>query len=127
MALLLDIDPVGSSGVVAVSTASLLPSTSTSATLRPRCSGGRINVFKSAMAGTCKGHEELAASAIPLEAVPPWSLRVAGADRARTVEPLGYAVDAAASGLDPCTPDFGSRHVSLRLTGEVRLADLWTT
>ena len=27
-----------------------------------------VTVFKTAMAGTCRGHEELAASAIPLEA-----------------------------------------------------------
>ena len=32
-----------------------------------RCTVALVNVFKSAMAGTCKGYEELAAGAIPLE------------------------------------------------------------
>ena len=75
-----------------------------------------VNVFKSAMAGTCKGYEELAATAIPLEAWLPVVPARGGEPLVRRLfEPLGYAVGA--------TP-VSSRHVGLTLTGELRLADL---
>ncbi len=84
-----------------------------------------VNVFKSALAGTCKGHEELAASALPLEAALPVVPARGGEPIVRRLfEPLGYTVDVAAIELDPMFPDWGSRHVSLRITGELRLADL---
>jgi 3' terminal RNA ribose 2'-O-methyltransferase Hen1 len=84
-----------------------------------------VNVFKSAMAGTCKGHEDLAASAIPLEAALPVVPARGGEPLVRRLfEPLGYAVEAADIELDPMFPEWGSRHVSLRLAGEFRLADL---
>jgi 3' terminal RNA ribose 2'-O-methyltransferase Hen1 len=85
-----------------------------------------VNVFKTAMAGRCKGLDELAASTIPLEAslaaVP---ARGGEALVRRLFEPLGYAVEVTAIPLDPDFPDWGdSRHVGLRLAAEVRLADL---
>jgi 3' terminal RNA ribose 2'-O-methyltransferase Hen1 len=84
-----------------------------------------VNVFKSAMAGTCKGHEELAASAIPLEAALPVVPARGGEPLVRRLfEPLGYAVDVTDIELDPMFPDWGSRHVALRLAGRLRLADL---
>jgi 3' terminal RNA ribose 2'-O-methyltransferase Hen1 len=84
-----------------------------------------VNVFKSAMAGTCKGHENLAASAIPLEAALPVVPARGGEPLVRRLfEPLGYAVEVADIELDPMFPEWGSRHVSLRLAGELRLADL---
>jgi 3' terminal RNA ribose 2'-O-methyltransferase Hen1 len=84
-----------------------------------------VNVFKSAMAATCKGHEALAASAIPLEAALPAVPARGGEPLVRRLfEPLGYVVDAAAIPLDPMFPEWGSRHVSLRLSGKLALADL---
>src|SRR3954453_23728272 len=85
-----------------------------------------VNVFKSAMAGTCKGYEDLAASAIPLEASLPAVPARGGESLVRRLfEPLGYDVGVTPVALDPNYPDWGeSRHVSLRLCGEVRLADL---
>jgi 3' terminal RNA ribose 2'-O-methyltransferase Hen1 len=87
-----------------------------------------VNVFKSAMAGTCKGFEELAAAAIPLEARLPVVPARGGAELARRLfEPLGYAVEASALQLDPEFPEWGTdRHIELRLSGEIRLADLLT-
>ena len=86
-----------------------------------------LTVFKSAMAGVCKGHEELAATAIPLEAVLPVVPARGGESLVRALfEPLGYEVDVEAIELDPMFPEWGSRHVSLRIRGEVRLADLLT-
>ena len=86
-----------------------------------------VRVFKSAMAGVCKGHEELAASVIPLEAaLPAVPARGGEALVRRLFEPLGYQVDVNAIDLDPMFPEWGSRHVGLRLTGELRLAELLT-
>ena len=87
-----------------------------------------VNVFKSAMAGTCSGHEELAASTIPLAAaLPVVPARGGEALVRRLFEPLGYGVEVTAIGLDAKFPDWGdSRYVSLRLVGECRLADLLT-
>jgi 3' terminal RNA ribose 2'-O-methyltransferase Hen1 len=84
-----------------------------------------VNVFKSAMAGTCKGHEELAASALPLEAALPVVPARGGEPLVRRLfEPLGYGVEVVDIPLDPMFPEWGSRHLALRLTGELRLADL---
>jgi 3' terminal RNA ribose 2'-O-methyltransferase Hen1 len=87
-----------------------------------------VNVFKSAMAGTCKGFEELAGTAIPLEAWLPVVPARGGIDLARSLfEPLGYAVEAREIELDPEFPEWGvDRHIELRLNAEVRLADLLT-
>jgi 3' terminal RNA ribose 2'-O-methyltransferase Hen1 len=85
-----------------------------------------VNVFKSAMAGTCKGHEELAASPMPLEATLPVVPALGGEALVRRLfEPLGYGVEVTAIALDTKFPDWGdSRHVGLRLTGELRLAEV---
>lgn len=85
-----------------------------------------VSVFKSAMAGTCKGHEELAGSAIALEAglaaVP---ARGGESLVRRLFEPLGYDVDVTPIALDAQFPDWGDgRHVGLRLAATCRLADL---
>ncbi len=86
-----------------------------------------LTVFKSAMAGFCKGHEELVATAIPLEATLPVVPARGGASLVRDLfEPLGYEVDAKEIELDPMFPEWGSGHVSLRISGQVRLADLLT-
>ena len=75
-----------------------------------------LRVFKSAMAGTCKERPEVAASPIPLEASLPAVPARGGNDLVRRLfEPLGYRVETAA---------VSGRHLSLRLTGELRLADL---
>lgn len=127
-ALLLDIDPVGlvrrgrgtSSFALAdyVNDRPYVASSFLSVAL--------VNVFKSAMAGTCKGHEELAASAIALEAwLPAVPARGGESLVRRLFEPLGYDVQTTPIALDPSFPEWGdSRHVGLRLTGELRLADL---
>jgi 3' terminal RNA ribose 2'-O-methyltransferase Hen1 len=87
-----------------------------------------VNVFKTAMAGRCEGHEELAGAALPLEAwLPAVPTRGGGELARRLFEPLGYAVDARPLQLDPEFPEWGAdRHVELRLAAEVRLADLLT-
>jgi 3' terminal RNA ribose 2'-O-methyltransferase Hen1 len=85
-----------------------------------------VNVFKSAMAGTCRGHEQLAASAIALEAwLPAVPVRGGEALVQRLFAPLGYDVQTTPVALDPSFPEWGdSRHLGLRLSGELRLADL---
>lgn len=87
-----------------------------------------VNVFKSAMAGTCKGYEELAASAIPLEAwLPVVPARGGEALVRRLFEPLGYQVEVTPIALDPAYADWGDgRHVGLRLVAKRRLSELLT-
>jgi 3' terminal RNA ribose 2'-O-methyltransferase Hen1 len=87
-----------------------------------------VTVFKSAMAGTCHGHEELAGSAIPLEAWLPVVPAHGGEEEVRRLfEPLGYTVKVESIGLDPVYPEWGaSRYVGLRLSASCRLADLLT-
>jgi 3' terminal RNA ribose 2'-O-methyltransferase Hen1 len=126
-ALLLDIDPVGlvrrgrgAGGFALAEYVNDRPYVASSF-----LSVALINVFKSAMAGACQGHEELAASMLPLEAALP-AVPARGGEQLvrRLFEPLGYAVDVAEIELDPMFPEWGSRHVSLRLAGELRLAEL---
>ncbi len=85
-----------------------------------------VSVLKSAMAGTCKGHEELAASPIPLEAwLPAVPARGGEGLVRRLFEPLGYDIDVTPIALDPEFPDWGEgRHVGLRLIATRRLAEL---
>lgn len=85
-----------------------------------------VNVFKSAMAGVCKGYEELAGSEIPLEAVlPVVPARGGEAMVRRLFEPLGHKVDIDPIRLDEKFPEWGdSRYVRLKLSGRCRLADL---
>jgi 3' terminal RNA ribose 2'-O-methyltransferase Hen1 len=85
-----------------------------------------VTVFKSAMAGVCKGHEELAGSEIPLEAILPVVPARGGEPMVRRLfEPLGYEVEATPIPLDETFPDWGdSRYVHLKLNRRCRLADL---
>jgi 3' terminal RNA ribose 2'-O-methyltransferase Hen1 len=130
VALLLEVDPVGlvrrgreSAGFALAEYVNDRPYVASSF-----MSVALVNVFKSAMAGTCKGFEELAASALPLEAWLPVVPARGGSELARRLfEPLGFAVEAEPLPLDPEFPEWGpDRHVELRLVGEVRLADLLT-
>lgn len=127
-ALLLDIDPVGlvrrGRGVSSFALAEYVND-------RPYVASSflsvaLVNVYKSAMAGTCKGYEDLAGSAIPLEAsLPVVPARGGEALARRLFEPLGYEVAVTPIALDPNFPDWGEgRHIGLRLAGELRLADL---
>jgi 3' terminal RNA ribose 2'-O-methyltransferase Hen1 len=127
-ALLLDIDPVGlvrrgrdSSSFALAEYVNDRPYVASSF-----MSVALVTVFKSAMTGACKGHEELAAATIPLEAWLPAVPSGGGADMVRSIfEPLGYAVDVDELPVDPEFPEWGAgRHVSLRLAAEVRLVDL---
>ncbi|HEX8258415.1 MAG TPA: 3' terminal RNA ribose 2'-O-methyltransferase Hen1 [Allosphingosinicella sp.] len=80
-----------------------------------------------AMSGRSKLRQELADTALPLEAtVTPLPARGGGAGLiARLFEPLGYAVEARAIAMDPAHPEWGdSPYVELRLTGRARVADL---
>jgi 3' terminal RNA ribose 2'-O-methyltransferase Hen1 len=127
-ALLLDIDPVGlvrrgrdgSSFALAeyVNDRPYVASSFMSVAL--------VTVFKSAMTGVCKGHEELAASRIPLEAWLPAVPASGGADIVHSLfAPLGYELDVEPLSVDSGFPEWGAgRHVSLRLRAEVRLVDL---
>jgi 3' terminal RNA ribose 2'-O-methyltransferase Hen1 len=85
-----------------------------------------VTVFKTAMAGVCKGHQELADSKIPLEAALPVVPARGGESMVRRLfEPLGYEVDARPIALDEQFLDWGdSRYVQLTLRGQCRLADL---
>ncbi len=127
-ALLLDVDPVGlvRRGRSAFALAQYVNDRPYSASSFTSVALARV--FKSAMAGTCKGHEELAATAIPLEAWLPSVAASGGAELARRLfEPLGWSVEAKALPLDPGFPEWGDgRHLELALRGERRLADLLT-
>ena len=129
-ALLLDVDPVGlvrrgrgTGGFALAEYVNDRPYVASSF-----MSVALVNVFKSAIGGTCRGHEELAASAIPLEASLPVVPARGGAGLVRRLfEPLGYAVTVAPIALDPEFPEWGDgRHVGLTLAAECRLADLLT-
>lgn len=127
-ALLLDIDPVG---LVRRGTGARSFALAEYVNDRPYVASSfmsvaLVSVFKSAMAGVCKGHEELAASALPLEAwLPAVPARGGAAMVHRLFDPLGYSVVAEEIALDPAFPDWGAgRHVALRLRAEVRLAEL---
>ncbi len=130
VALLVDIDPVGlvrrggrSGGFALAEYVNDRPYVASSF-----LSVALVTVFKSAMAGTCKGHEDLAASAIPLEAWLPALPARGGEDEVRLLfEPIGYTVQVEPVGLDPQYPQWGaSGYVGLRLTANCRLADLLT-
>jgi len=127
-ALLLDVDPVGlvrrghgRSGFALAEYVNDRPYVASSF-----LSVAMLTVFKSAMAGTCKERPELAAASIALEASLPAVPARGGEELVRRLfEPLGYAVTTEPLALDPVFPDWGSgRHLALRLTGELRLADL---
>jgi 3' terminal RNA ribose 2'-O-methyltransferase Hen1 len=118
-ALLVEVDPVGlvrkgrgSSAFALAAYVNDRPYVASSLT-----SVALLTVFRSAMAGG--GPEELAATPIPLEATLPAVPARGGAELVqRLFEPLGYAVAA--------EPIPESHHVSLTLTGTVRLSALLT-
>ncbi|WP_253831329.1 3' terminal RNA ribose 2'-O-methyltransferase Hen1 [Actinokineospora globicatena] len=120
-ALLLEVDPI--------TLAKSRPG-STYVDDRPYASGSLMavaigTVFRTAMNGRCDARPELAQTAIPLSIHLP-SVAIQGADdlAERLFGPLGWHVECAPVALDPEFPAWGnSRFVSLRLTGEHRLAD----
>lgn len=129
-ALLLDVDPVG---LVRKGRGSSSFALAEYVNDRPYVASSLLSVamnsvFKSAMAGTCKGHEALAASPIALEAHLSTVPAAGGAALVRRLfEPLGYAVEVTAVALDEEHPEWGAgRHVALALRADVRLADLLT-
>lgn len=87
---------------------------------------GRL--LNTAMGGRSKLRQELAEQTIPLEAtITPLPARGAADLLAKLFEPLGYRVQADAIPLDPAHPEWGdSPYVSLKLSGQVRLAGLLT-
>lgn len=85
-------------------------------------------VLGSGMNGRSRERQELADSAIPLEATVHVIPCSGGADLLRALfEPLGYRVEAEAIPLDDTYPEWGtSRYYRLKLSAKVRLADLLT-
>jgi 3' terminal RNA ribose 2'-O-methyltransferase Hen1 len=83
------------------------------------------DVFRTALAGRCQALPELVGQPIPLEISVPAVPCRGGADLAgRLFGPAGWQVEAAGAELDPALPGWGeSPYLSVRLTGEVRLAD----
>lgn len=86
------------------------------------------DVLGTALAGHCKGHEELAATAIPLQA----TLSVVQCREGEKLlkelfEPLGYTVSAEAQPLDASYPEWGLSHnYVLTLSATCRLVELLT-
>jgi 3' terminal RNA ribose 2'-O-methyltransferase Hen1 len=129
-ALTVDVDPVG-----LVRTRKTTPGESASLRQyvndRPYVASSFLSVaiaklYGSAMAGTPGDRPELADAALPLVAWLPVVPARGGADLVeRLFAPLGYRVETSPIVLDPATPDWGdSRYVDLRLSADVRLADL---
>jgi 3' terminal RNA ribose 2'-O-methyltransferase Hen1 len=83
-------------------------------------------VFGTAMSGRCDQRPELADAALPFEVeVPVLPVRGGEPVLRSLFEPLGYAVEATAIALDEDFPAWGvSRYWTVRLSGQVRLADL---
>ena len=82
--------------------------------------------IREAMAGRSRERPDLAATAIPLEAiVAPLPVRGRPDMVKRLFAPLGYVVAVESHLLDPERPDWGEApYCTLRLAGTVRLADL---
>lgn len=82
-------------------------------------------VFRTAMTGRCAARPDLAASPLPLEiGIPALSCRGGAEMAGRLLRPLGWTVAATPVPLDPQLPQWGdSRYLSLRLSGQARLAD----
>jgi 3' terminal RNA ribose 2'-O-methyltransferase Hen1 len=82
-------------------------------------------VFRTAMSGRCDARPELAASDLPLEiTIPALPCRSGAGLAQRLLAPLGWDVQAEPIPLDPQLPQWGdSRYLSVRLTGQLRLAD----
>jgi SAM-dependent methyltransferase len=82
-------------------------------------------VFRTAMTGRCDARPSLAARALPLEvSIPALSCRGGTGLADRLLRPLGWDVRATRIPLDPELPEWGdSRYLTVRLTGQLRLAD----
>ena len=131
-ALLLEIDPIalvrghrraGLAGPEAFSLAEYVNDRPYAASSMLAVALGKV--FRTAMIGRCAARPDLAARALPLEiAIPALSCR-GGADLAhRLLQPLGWDVQARGIPLDPQRPEWGaSRYLTVRLTGQARLAD----
>jgi SAM-dependent methyltransferase len=131
-ALLLEIDPItlvrghrraGSGSADAFSLAEYVNDRPYAASSMLAVALGKV--FRTAMTGRCDARPDLAARALPLEiSIPALSCR-GGADLAdRLLRPLGWDMRATRIPLDPELPEWGdSRYLTVRLTGQVRLAD----
>jgi 3' terminal RNA ribose 2'-O-methyltransferase Hen1 len=131
-ALLLEIDPIGlvrghrrsgPGGPEAFSLAEYVNDRPYAASSMLAVALGKV--FRTAMTGRCDARPDLAARALPLEiGIPALPCR-GGADLAhRLLQPLGWQVQAERIRLDPELPEWGdSRYLTVRLTGQVRLAD----
>jgi 3' terminal RNA ribose 2'-O-methyltransferase Hen1 len=131
-ALLLEIDPIGlvrghrragSGGPEAFSLAEYVNDRPYAASSMLAVALGKV--FRTAMTGRCDARPDLAGRALPLEiSLPALSCR-GGIDLAhRLLRPLGWEVQAAPIPLDPELPEWGnSRYLTVRLTGQARLAD----
>jgi 3' terminal RNA ribose 2'-O-methyltransferase Hen1 len=82
-------------------------------------------VFRTALSGRCEARPELAARALPLEvSIPALPCRGGAGLAGRLLGPLGWTVQAEPVPLDPELPEWGdSAYLSVRLTGQLRLAD----
>lgn len=82
--------------------------------------------LNTATAGRSKERQDLADSPIPLEiAITPLAVRGREGIVEDMFTPLGYQVETETLQLDPVNPDWGdSPYVTLRLKGNVRLADM---
>ncbi len=126
VALMLDIDPIGSARGRATQAFTLGQYVND----RPYAAGSLLavalaTVFRTAMNGRCDARPELAETPIPLSIRVPAAPCQGGAEFAEELfAPLGWRVDARAIPLDPTFPEWGdSRYLDLRLDGELRLAD----
>nr|WP_042192314.1 3' terminal RNA ribose 2'-O-methyltransferase Hen1 [Kibdelosporangium sp. MJ126-NF4]CEL19106.1 HEN1 C-terminal domain; double-stranded RNA 3'-methylase [Kibdelosporangium sp. MJ126-NF4]CTQ95092.1 HEN1 C-terminal domain; double-stranded RNA 3'-methylase [Kibdelosporangium sp. MJ126-NF4] len=97
---------------------------------RPYAAGSMMavalsTVFKTAMNGIAKFHQELADTAIPLRIHVPAVPSRGGPDLVRQLfEPLGWEVDARTVPLDEKFPEWGdSPYIDLRLTGTHRVSE----
>ncbi len=85
-------------------------------------------MMREAISGRSKERQELADTAIPLEAiVAPMPARGGPELVKKLFEPLGYTVTCAQIPMDPARPDWGmSPYVTLKLQAETRLSQLLT-
>jgi 3' terminal RNA ribose 2'-O-methyltransferase Hen1 len=131
-ALLLEIDPItlvrghrraGSGSTEAFSLAEYVNDRPYAASSMLAVALGKV--FRTAMTGRCDARPDLAARALPLEiSIPALSCRGGAGLADRLLRPLGWDVEATRIPLDPELPEWGdSRYLTVRLTGQVRLAD----
>ena len=131
-ALLLEIDPIGlvrghrrtgTGGPEAFSLAEYVNDRPYAASSMLAVALGKV--FRTAMTGRCDARPELAARPLPLEiTLPALACRGGGDLAGRLLQPLGWDVQATRIPLDPELPQWGGSHYfTVRLAGQVRLAD----